>query len=61
MAGLTSKEAWEMAEGLIQVDGLSVSEDMDKFMKQELNGEITMDEVYKRLYNKYTIVSDKEE
>ena len=44
---------WGSAIGLQNVDGLSVSEFLIKLARQQIEGEITMDEVTKRLNEHY--------
>ena len=44
---------WRAAIGLQDVDGLSVSEFLIQLARQQIEGEITMEEVTKRLYEHY--------
>ena len=44
---------WSAAIGLQNVDGLSVSEFLIQLARQQIEGEITMEEVTQRLYEHY--------
>ena len=51
--GKERAEAWKTAIGLQAVDGLSVSEFLIQLARQQIEGEITMDEVTQRLNEHY--------
>lgn len=49
-----SKEtAWNYAVGLIKVDGLTPSKEMQEMIEKEKRGEMTTDEIEEALYKKY--------
>ena len=53
----TTKEertrAWDYALGMIEVDGLTPSEDFLKLVEKEKKGELTTDDIRKELKRKY--------
>ena len=51
--GKERAEAWKTAIGLQAVDGLSVSEFLIQLARQQIEGEITVDEVTQRLNEHY--------
>ena len=51
--GKERAEAWKTAIGLQAVDGLSVSEFLIQLARQQIEGEITMEEVTQRLNEHY--------
>lgn len=55
MATISKETAWNYALGLIEVDGLTPSEEMLKMIEMEKRGEITDDEIRERLDRKYKI------
>lgn len=51
--GKERADAWKTAIGLQAVDGLSVSEFLIQLARQQIEGEITMEEVTQRLNEHY--------
>ena len=55
MATINKETAWNYALGMIEVDGLTPSEEMLEMIEMEKRGEITTDDIRKRLDKKYKI------
>jgi len=55
MAAISNETAWNYALGMIEVDGLTPSEEMLEMIEMEKRGEITDDEIIERLDKKYKI------
>ena len=52
---VSADKKWDYAIGMIKVDGLEPTEDMEKLIEKEKKGEISMEEVRKALDRKYKI------
>jgi hypothetical protein len=50
---MSNEEAWTYAIGLVKVDGLEPTQDMLEMIEQEKCGEITTDEIIRRLDARY--------
>lgn len=50
---ISNETAWNYALGLIKVDGLTPSGELLEMIEMEKRGEITTDEMIKRLHEKY--------
>lgn len=48
------REAWNFAQGMIKVDGLNTSDEMDALIEREIAGEITTTDIKKALDKKYS-------
>ena len=55
MAAISKETEWNYALGMIEVDGLTPSEEMLEMIEMEKRGEITDDEIIERLDKKYKI------
>ena len=55
MAAISKETACNYALGMIEVDGLTPSEEMLEMIEMEKRGEITDDEIIERLDKKYKI------
>lgn len=51
---MTKEEAWDYAIGMLKVDGLKPSEDMKEMIEKEKRGEMTTEDILKRLHEKYS-------
>lgn len=47
------RKAWDFADGIIKVDGLSTSDEMNVLIEREIRGEITTEDIKKALDSKY--------
>jgi hypothetical protein len=45
--------AWDYAIGMVKVDGLEPTQEMRKLIEQEKRGEITKDDIYHKLNQRY--------
>ncbi|MDR0547622.1 MAG: antitoxin VbhA family protein [Dysgonamonadaceae bacterium] len=50
---MTKQTAWNYALGLIQVDGLSPTPEFVELANKEIRGEITLEDIEKRLNKRY--------
>lgn len=55
MAGISNETAWNYALGMLEVDGLTPSDEMLEMIEMEKRGEITTDEIRERLDKKYNM------
>jgi len=55
---MTSTQKWDYAIGLIQIDGLTPSDDFLALVEKEKNGEITTEDMKKALDSKYKMKGD---
>jgi hypothetical protein len=54
MAGKMGNDAaWDYAIGMVKVDGLEPTQEMRKLIEQEKRGELTKDEIYRKLNQRY--------
>lgn len=51
---MMKEEAWDYAIGMLKVDGLKPSEDMMEMIEKEKRGEMTTEDILKRLHEKYS-------
>lgn len=51
---MTNELAWDYALGMIKVDGLKPSDDMLEMIEQEKKGEVTVEDIIKKLDVKYS-------
>ena len=51
---MTNEEAWKYAIGIVQLDGLTPSEDLLKLIAAEKKGLITGEEIRRFLMKKYS-------
>lgn len=54
MAAMSKEEAWDFALGLLKVDNLTPSDEMLEMIEMEKRGEITDEEILRRLNEKYS-------
>lgn len=54
------REAWEFAEGLIGIDNLKSSDDLNVLVEREIRGEITKEDIKVYLRKKYTAIGKKQ-
>lgn len=54
MATMSKEEAWDFALGLLKVDNLTPSDEMLEMIEMEKRGEITDEEILRRLNEKYS-------
>lgn len=54
MATVSKETAWDFALGLLKVDNLTPSDEMLEMIEMEKRGEITDEEILKRLNEKYS-------
>lgn len=52
---MTNEQAWDFAIGIVQIDGISPSDDFLQLVEREKKGEITGDDIRRILYEKYTL------
>ena len=57
MSEREKKSAWDFAFSLIKFDNLEPSKEMLEWSKQEIQGEITLQQIYEALINKYGVLS----
>ena len=50
---MTNEQAWDFAIGIVQIDGISPSDDFLQLVEREKKGEITGDDIRGILYEKY--------
>lgn len=55
---MTKEEAWDYAIGMLKVDGLEPSEDMLEMIEREKRGEMTEEDLLKRLHEKYSNIKN---
>ncbi|MCL2367060.1 MAG: antitoxin VbhA family protein [Oscillospiraceae bacterium] len=55
---MENNEAWDYAIGLVQVEGITPSEDFLALVEKEKQGELTNDDIRKVLLKKYQVVED---
>jgi len=55
---MKNDEAWEYAIGIVQVEGITPSEDFLALVEKEKNGELTNDDIRNVLLKKYKVVED---
>jgi len=55
---MTSTQKWDYAIGLVQIDGLTPSDEFLALVEKEKNGEITTEEMKKALDSKYRMKGD---
>lgn len=58
MQGMTKRQAWDYAFGMIRVDGLIPSNELRQMAESEIDGKITLEEIQKQLDGKYRRNSD---
>lgn len=54
MGNVSKETAWNFALGLLEVDGLKVSDEMLEMIEKEIKGEMTVEDILKRLDEKYS-------
>lgn len=54
---MSEEKKWDCAVGIVKVDGLRPSKEMQEMIEKEKKGEMTMDEIEEALYKKYGIRS----
>ena len=52
------KEGWDFAIGMSKVDGGEPSKELLELVEKEIRGEITMEDIKKALYEKYSKAGD---
>ena len=52
------REAWNFAKGMIKVDGLKSSAEMDALVEREIRGEITTEDIKQALDKKYAAIAE---
>ena len=55
---MTNTQKWDYSLGLIQIDGLTPSDEFIELVEKEKRGEITTDEMKKALDAKYKMQGD---
>ena len=55
---MTNAQKWDYSLGLIQIDGLTPSEEFLELVEKEKRGEITTDDMKKALDKKYKMQGD---
>lgn len=58
---MTKQEAWDYATSIIKCDKLKVSDQMNILIEQEINGEITLNDILNKLNEKYKKIGGKNE
>ena len=53
--GMNKNDAWDYAIGMIKVDGLEPTLEMQKLIEMEKQGDISKSEIYERLNKHYRI------
>ena len=56
---MTREEAWDYAIGMLKVDGLEPSEEMMEMIEREKRGEMTTEDILKRLHEKYSHIRNE--
>ena len=57
MSEKEKKSAWDFAFSLIKFDNLEPSKEMREWSQQEIQGHITLQQIYEALINKYGVPS----
>ncbi|WP_169515449.1 antitoxin VbhA family protein [Anaerovorax odorimutans] len=55
MGNVKKRESWDIAYGLIKVDGLEPTPEFNKLVEKEKRGEIKTKDIIKELNKKYTM------
>ena len=55
---MTNKQKWDYSLGLIQIDGLTPSDEFLELVEKEKRGEITTEDMKKALDSKYKMKGD---
>ena len=55
---MTNKQKWDYSLGLIQIDGLTPSDEFLELVEKEKRGEITTEDMRKALDSKYKMKGD---
>jgi len=51
--GMDNRAAWDYAVGMVKVDGLEPTQEMRELIEKEKRGEITKEEIYHQLDQRY--------
>ena len=55
---MTNEKAWDFAIGIVQIDGIKLSDYFLELVEKEKRGEITGDDIRRLLFEKYKVKED---
>lgn len=55
---MQNDKAWDYAIGIVQVEGITPSDDFLELVEKEKRGELTNDDIRNVLVKKYTVIGD---
>jgi len=53
MQGMSKRQAWDYAFGMIGIDGLVPSDELRQMAEKEIEGKMTLEEIQRQLDNRY--------
>jgi len=55
---IQNEKAWDYAIGIVQVEGITPSDDFLELVEKEKRGELTNEDIRQVLVKKYTVIED---